>query len=251
MQHPFIIDPFRFGPFDPFISCVVFLGHLDTSSVVGSPSFGGTTPNSIYPTHGDAGLSLHTTNADISTTDYVFGPGSLRRDGGVAGASTASSGAANTDYQFLTQDLTIEFRFKVDVLGLNNIYDMRVAGVGNCPVIFTSAAGAISYFSTSTRITSANGVITAGAWHSVAYCRVGVGSPTVYTGRLFVNGTSVGSWTDNVNYNNNSKILLGSDNANNLHIGFDELRVSNGVFGAGAGRYTANYTPATAAFPNS
>lgn len=253
MTHPFIINPFAFGgATDPFISCVVFLAHFDTNSITGSPSAGGTTPNSIYPTHGDPHLILLNV-ADISNNDYKFGPGALRRDGGLVGSASASSTSVNTDYQTLTADFTIEFWFRLDTLptGTAILFDLRPTGSGNCPVIYMTASGVIKYFATSDRITSAAGTITAGVWTHVAYCRVGVGSPTVYTGRLFVNGTSVGSWTDNLNYNNNSKILIGSNNANILHISYDEFRFSNGVFGAGAARYTANFTPQTAPFPNS
>lgn len=231
----FFLNSVGLAPTDPFNSCVVQRSHFD-----------GTHGSTSYPSTAPAGLAFTTTTGthSISTTDSVFGGASLRL--GVSPSNIKTG--AHADFQFGTNDFTIEFRIRVDTVANANIYDGRVSTANAaCPTIYTLSTGVIAYFvSNADRITSATGVITAATWYAIAVSRVSG------TTRLFVDGTQVGAnFTDSINYNASCQAGIGSGftgGAQNVY--YDELRVSNGALGAGAGRYSANYTPASAPFPD-
>lgn len=219
---------------DPYFNTVVNLSHFD-----GTNGQTGTLTNSC-----PRGNTIATSGGQLSTTLVKFGTTSLLRTSGTPGTSAAGS-SSHADYQFGTNDFTIEFWFQIPTLAQVNIFDMRNAGSGVNPVIYLELDGRIKYFSTSDRITGVAGTIVAGTLQSIAYSRVGG------TGRLFVGGNQVGSnFSDSTNYNATAKIIMGSANANPISGVWDELRISNGLYGGGAGRYAANYTVATQAFPN-
>jgi hypothetical protein len=95
-----------------------------------------------------------------------------------------------------------------------------------------------------TRITSPLGTLLTNTWQHIAYTRTGG------TGRLFVGGVLAGSWADTTNYVGTVN-RLGQTSASNavdnrLSGYIDDLRITKGV-----ARYTAGFTPPTAAFPNS
>jgi len=222
------------GP-DPAFSTVVQLAHFDGTN--GSTTFTNSCPR--------GNTMINNAGSTISTAQSVFGGASLRIDNSVG---AGIFGSALSDYQFGSNDWTIEFRFRPDAVALINIYDGRVGSANAaCPTIYTLANGTLIYFvSNADRITSASGVITAGAWQAIAVSRVSG------TTRMFVNGSQVGSnYTDGTNYNVSTQVSVGSKfTTGQKNAYYDELRVSNGAFGAGAGRYAANYTPAAIPFPN-
>ncbi len=217
------------------------------ASVVNLSHFDGSNGSSTFPNSSTSGASAFTQDGGsdvLSTAQSVFGSASLRR--GSSGNSAATS--QEVFYQFGTNDFTVEFRFRPDTVQTANIFDMRISGAGSAavPTIYTLSNGAIVYFhSGADRINSSTGVITATTWAAIALSRVGG------TTRLFVNGNQVGSsYTDSTDYNVAARGCCGSYTAPQTDAYYDELRISNGAYGAGAGRYSGNYTIATAAFPN-
>jgi len=97
------------------------------------------------------------------------------------------------------------------------------------------------------RITGADNLIIVDTWQFISYTRIIAGGPT-YTGVLHVDGVNVGTWTDNFGWG--QSLCIGAydkDTALNFQGYIDEVRVTKGV-----ARYTtSNYTPPTAAFPDS
>lgn len=224
------------GATDPAFSTVVQLAHFDGSN--GSTTF---TNNA---SHG--GTINNGGGSDvISTSQSVFGGASLRRSS--SGVSAVDS-TANTDYQFGTNDFTIEFRFRQDALQNANIFEMRPNGVGStaCACIYALADGTLGYWLfNAVAMSSTTGLIAATTWYGIALSRVSG------TTRLFLDGTQVASFSDSANYNATTWMWMGSWATGAVSANYDELRVSNGAFGAGAGRYSSGYTLATAAFPDS
>lgn len=224
------------GAGDPAWSSVVNLSHFDGSN--GSSTF----TNSS--TSGATAFTQGGSSDVLSTTQFVFGTASLRR--GSSGTCVATQ--LENYYVFGTNDFTVEFRFRPDTVQTANIFDMRQSGGGNAavPTIYTLSNGTLVYYHSNTdRITSSTGVITATTWAAIALSRVSG------TTRLFVNGTQVGSsYTDSTNYNVTARGCCGSYTAQQTNAYYDEVRISNGAYGSGAGRYSGNYTIATAPFPN-
>jgi hypothetical protein len=68
--------------------------------------------------------------------------------------------------------------------------------------------------------------------------------------RLFINGTQVSTATQSFSFPQPSALTIGSLSgfgSQNYSGHIDEFRITSG---AGAARYTANFTPPTAAFPD-
>jgi hypothetical protein len=222
------------GIHDSAFSTVVQLAHFDGSN--GSTTFTNSCPrgNTI------AAGSLDT----IATAQSVFGGASMRRSTG-----TLSASANHSDYQFGNNDFTIEFRYRPDSVATVNIFDMRQNGAGtvNVATIYTLSNGTLIYFAAGAdRITSATGVIAATTWAAIAVSRVSG------TTRMFVDGTQVGSDSSfSINYVEPCRVTLPSWTSAASNVYYDELRISNGAFGSGAGRYATNYTIAVAPFPDS
>jgi hypothetical protein len=185
-------------------------------------------------------------NAQISTSVKKYGTGSLAFDG--SGDYLVPNYPTSDIYSFGTGAYTVEFWIYFNSTATTYlIYDTRPSGVnGNYPTIyFDSSAGFINfYFNGAIRI-SGNVATASGAWHHVALCRSGSST------KLFINGTQSGStYTDSNNYlgSVNRPVIGGDGNAlgsNGLNGYIDDLRITKGV-----ARYTATFTPPTAAFPN-
>lgn len=233
----FLLNPYwPAGPTDPAFGTVVHLAHFD-----GTDGQTGTLTNSCP--RGNA-MTAGVGNGELDTALKVFGTASLLRTSAIPGTAGAGT-STHVDYEFGTNDFTIEFLFRFPTLAQAIMFDMRPSGAGSSAAIYCEADGRVKYFSTVDRITGVAGTLVAATWQLFCYSRVSG------TGRLFVNGVQVGSsYTDSANYST-AVVRMGGTNINPISGSWDELRVSNGAFGAGAGRYSANYTPAIAAFPNS
>ena len=97
------------------------------------------------------------------------------------------------------------------------------------------------YVNTDYRIgpTAATAINTA-AWYHVAYVR------SSGTGTLYINGNSVGTWSDTTTYLQGAGFIgHHSFSASDFNGYIDGLRITDGY-----AVYTANFTPPTAAFPN-
>lgn len=233
----FLINSYRYatsggGGGDPSFSSVKALLHFEGTNL-------STTITDV------TGRSWNVSGtASISTAQSRYGTASLILDGTGDYVVPASTSA---DFTPGTGDFCIEVSIRATSLAkaVSGIVDTRpVSTQGLYPFIYVNSSGSIRYYTNSAdRITSGNGVITTNTWYDIAYARVGG------TGRLFVNGTQVGSsYADSNNYVCNSVVVghLGFDRSNLFGITghVDEFRWTTG-----AGRYSGNYTPA--AFPDS
>ena len=231
------IDSYRFGvsgPSDPYFSNVSLLLHGDGTN-------GSTT---IVDSSASPKTITAFGNAQISTAQSKFGGSSIAFDGN--GDYLAIAGPQET----AANDFTIELWAYFNTSNGSYLFDCRPspsAPSGTYPILYADEAGGFSLkyvFSGFIKLTS--NTLTLNTWHHIAVCR--------YQGvtRLYVNGVSNGS-----GYTNNDTAFLidatspiiGSRSSLDVYQfnGYiDELRITNGV-----ARYTSNFTPPTAPFPNS
>lgn len=229
-------------PADPYASSVVLLLHMDGSN--GSTSF---TDKSLT-----ARAVTANGNAQISTAQSKFGGASAVFDGNGDYLSISDSG----DFDFGSGDFTIEcwfYRPSNAFINYQDILTQRNQDLSNFAFSFsirpqdnniafrysTSGNG-----STGTVGANNNFTITNGVWYHLAVTR------SSGTFRLFVNGTVVTTATPATNptfYNSTAAITVGAaaNGTQSINGYLDDVRVTKGV-----ARYTANFTPPTAAFPN-
>lgn len=213
---------------DPYFANVVFLCHCDGTN-------GATTFTNVVQALGRGG-TITAGAQTVSTTNPLFGTGCMLH----LGSSNAST-SASSDYAFGTANFTIEFAQRTDSptqVG-KILMDWRSGDPQIAPTIYMSGGAYFYYANGANRISSA-GTVSTSAYDRVAYSRVGT------TGYLANNGTVIGSWADNLNYNQTT-IRIGANyvDAGNYDGKYDEFRVTNGV-----GRFTSNYIVAPAAFPD-
>jgi hypothetical protein len=184
-------------------------------------------------------------NAQVSTSVTKFGTGSMSFDG----TGDYLTAPASRQLAFGTGNFTIECW--INPTGTQSQYaGIYTARNGTTPVIL-SFAGAFSpsgatidgWLSGGTPAASSTATITSGTWTHLAFVRNN-GVCTVY-----VNGVA-GSTTTTNNVNIDSSLPnIGRDSFNAALRSFngyiDDLRVTKGI-----ARYTANFTPPTAAFPD-
>jgi hypothetical protein len=182
-------------------------------------------------------------NAQISTAQSKFGGSSIAFDG-----SGDYVVASNNPSFALPGDYTIELWIYPIAFGTApGIFTLGSQSFGNNGLLmFFNANRLFLYRNGAAFLTSSlNPLSTAGSWQHVAVVRQGTGSGNTV---LYVNGTSVGSATDNTSFVGVSQ--------NGFCLGSQALPFSDATFTgymdeasiATAARYTANFTPPTAAF---
>ena len=146
--------------------------------------------------------------------------------------------AGQTPFAFGTGDFTIEmwvYRPAGAVLGI--LFDFRYGSNGAFPYLFKDTDNLLYYYvNTATRITSSTG-LTANAWSHIAVCRSGT------TTTMYINGASVGTWTDTTNYSVGAAAPTFFADNTNLYTftGYaSNVRVVKGVC-----VYTGAFTPPT------
>lgn len=176
-------------------------------------------------------------SATITSSESVFGGGSL---------SLPSTGAivspSSPDFAYGAGDFTVELFVKFNNF-LGNQYALDHGS--NRGALSTAGAGRLSWYNSSTGIsspiyTTGTGTLTAGVWYHIAIVR-SAGVTSVYTdGVLKSQGSDAYSYGSQV-------VTVGRYGAggNPLNGFIDELRITKGV-----ARYTANFTPPSAPFPN-
>lgn len=212
---------------DPDFASVISLTHLEG-------------PNASTTVTDQIGSKSWTASggAQIQTGQFKFGSSSLYCSASAARILSAT----NAGDAFGTGDFAIEFWYRPDSTTTTQIlFDTRASGSDVAPAIYISG-GSLRYFTAGAdRITG--GSFTNGVQRHIALARVSG------TTRLFIEGTQVGSsYTDSNNYINQIMALGNASygTPGNPAAGFlDELRVTKGV-----GRYSANFTAPSSAFPN-
>jgi hypothetical protein len=185
-------------------------------------------------------------NAQISTSVVKYGTGSLAFDGN---GDYLLSNPANIDlYAFGTGNFTIEFWLYLNSTSAAQVfYDSRPASSQGFQPTINTNSGILYYYTNSTNEITGNSLST-NTWYHIAVARSGTST------KMFVNGTQVGStYTDSTNYVNSAlRPMIGADGFSSGNPGqnpmngyIDDLRVTKGY-----ARYTANFTPPSAAFSN-
>lgn len=233
-----------------------------TAGLVGAPGINGTIAYSLTPGAVDSGstdpdfanvsLLLHldedftdsSTNgftvsvfggAQITTTDPRFGSGALTLDGN----GDYLTLPADSAFQLGTGDFTVECWVYVNP-GNTNQGLFTFGG--------TSSGLAVAVLSGTWRLSTAGaggdemGSVVTEEWQHLAVCRSGTSL------RMFINGTQLGSTLTNSTNLTDNQLKIGYYYSNFYAITakVDEFRVTKGV-----ARYTAAFTPPTAAFPDS
>jgi len=180
-------------------------------------------------------------DAKISTTQSKFGGSSMAFDGNGDSLFQPS----NLNYGYGTGDFTIEFWLYLNATTLQSIVNNLTAasGASVAPHIYYANASGIRYYVNSAdRITGS--ALSTGVWYHIAVSRSGSST------KMFINGTQTGStYTDTNNYGVSNPLGVGDyavpqTGTFTLNGYIDDLRITKGY-----ARYTANFTPPTAALP--
>jgi hypothetical protein len=183
-------------------------------------------------------------NAQISTAQSKFGGASIAFDGSGDRVLVANNSALD----FGTGDFTVEcWVFSVAALTsyFGGFAHIAGRGLGITSDTYTLAfyQQNICWFANSA-FTVGTTTLTNNTWYHFAAARAGS------TLRLFVNGLQESSTTDNLVYTSLFSFTAG-ERASGASVPFplngyiDDLRITKGV-----ARYTANFTPPTAPFPD-
>jgi hypothetical protein len=230
-----IINPFRFGSGgDPYFANVASLLHFD----------GVDASTTITDVKGKTWTASG--NAQLDTAQAKFGPSSLLLDGVGDFVSTPYS----ADFNMGTGAFTLE-GFMRPVLGADrNLLSHRGAIGTQGWAVEARATGALWFRArvggtfSNTFLASATGLVTAGSWYHWAITRSGS------DWRFFLDGVSVATATNAGTLDSlpTQAIRIGrsaSTDENPYSGHLDEYRITKGV-----ARYTANFTPPAAAFPD-
>lgn len=176
--------------------------------------------------------------AQISTSVKKYGTGSVYFNG--SGALVA----ANTpNLRFGTGDFTIEFWVnQVALTGYQTVYSLNYVSGGGITIQSGNGNGRwVVYIGSSSPVaTETAATVSTGTWYHIAVVRSG-STVTIYR-----DGTSVATGTSSSDISNTTQPLyIGTGSSYPLNGYIDDLRITKGY-----ARYTANFTPPTAAFPN-
>ena len=189
----------------------------------------------------DSGPTAHTITTVNDATHSPLGhkvQNSVIYVDGTDWIKTAPSGHA--DFTLGTGDFCIEGWFnRTAISGTDYVFDFRYSGNNTArPAVYMGGSNQINYDLNGIKITGSTNPTT-GEWFHLAIARNGS------TTTMYLDGTSVGSFTDTVDYLVGRPFFFQYPQA--YSYGFTgyatELRISKGV-----PRYTANFTPSTTAF---
>jgi hypothetical protein len=221
------------GLTDPYFSNVSLLLHGDgtngSTTIVDSSS----SPKTVTAVD----------NAQISTAQSKFGGASIAFDGNGDYIYSYS----NADFQFGTGDFTIELWVRFSTIGDQLLLDtIKIGGPGarvNGFAWVLQATGKLNVYSNNAFRGASTAALSANQWYHLAICR--------YNGQwsYFINGTQDATQftlATNITDNNFLCGRVGDAAAYFVNGYIDDLRITKGV-----ARYTSNFTPPTAPFPNS
>jgi hypothetical protein len=213
---------------DPYFSNVSLLLHGDgangsTTIIDNSPS-----PKTVTA-FGDA---------QISTAQSKFGGASIAFDG----TGDYLDAASSADFAFGTGDFTIEFwaHFQLSAAYQIFVATKLLGGATDGWSVFVSPSGLIGLYS--------NGfIVQGGSLSSNTFYHIAVTRASGLV-RAFANGSQVGTTASNTQNFTRNTLAVGANvgGTETLNGYIDDLRITKGV-----ARYTSNFTPPTAPFPNS
>ncbi len=180
-------------------------------------------------------------NAQISTSVVKYGTGSIYFDG--AGDYLITPSVSSNS--FGTGDFTIECWARVISFGSYRTL-VCVGDYGNSSgvIMYISAVGQLRIYADGFSEVISSSTISINTWYHFAATR---SNGTV---RVFIDGTLTGSGTITANITGTQTLVgkgiyTGILDAEGMYGYIDDLRITKGY-----ARYTANFTPPTAAFPN-
>ena len=178
-------------------------------------------------------------NAQISTSVFKYGTGSLYWNGTSGSLVTPTSPV----YAMGSGPWTIEaWVYVTSTSGYRYIIDFRNGGgaTSQLGMYFNNGTTTLNVFCGATN-DSPSGSVSLNTWAHVAMVKNG-STVTVY-----INGTSTNSFTDTQDFSAATYVSIGHRyTIDQYFIGnIDDLRITKGY-----ARYTSNFTPPTAAFPN-
>lgn len=215
---------------DPSYASVKMLSHFEGTNGVAGP----------YVDSSSLGANmLNASNTTFSTSGQQFGSACISGAGGRAYCPD------NAAYEIGTGDFTVEFSIiSPNTVAVNIcLFDYNDGQGANGWWLFSAAGGTLQFKNGSSVKIDGGAVFDTSALQRIAVCRASG------TTRLFREGTQIGSdYTDSKSYPHGQLDFLADDrvNYNTWSTKADEFR-----FTVGVGRYTANYTVASAAFPDS
>jgi hypothetical protein len=177
-------------------------------------------------------------NAQVDTNIKQFGLGSMKFDG--AGDSLFIP--TSNDFAFSNGNFTIEmWIYPVTASNVPYILDCRSTSSASqsVPTIYIDSSRNLVYWVGGNNRIYSNTTLTLNTWSFIAIAREGTVS------RMYINGVLAGSFTDTYVYIPTAmRIGRRTDDNTQFFNGYiDDLRITKGL-----ARYTANFTPPTAAF---
>jgi hypothetical protein len=185
-------------------------------------------------------------NAQISTSVVKYGTGSLYFDGTGDDLSAPNLVINSLGSGAFTIEMWV-YRLG-NGSGGSSAYDALLGSnvdnaTSNYGVYVTRSSGVINFFSSAGLVSSSNSLSNS-TWTHIAICRTSANNL-----QIFINGVSGYSATYTGTGTLTFPFFVASDNTSNGNSNFyghiDDLRITKGY-----ARYTANFTPPTAAFPN-
>ena len=215
------------GASDPNFANVSLLLHAD-----------GTDGSTSFPDNSPVAHTLTANgNAQVSTTSPKFGTGALLLDG----TGDYLSAPSDSSLTFGTGDFTIEAWVRFDsVTTRQYIFSQRETGGFT---LYLLADGRLSGLAPGLNaVTQASATMVVDTWHHVAFTRLG----TSYNVWVDGVGSATGTFSSLSGASGTSYIgYRGSGTTELLDGRIDDLRITKGV-----ARYTANFTPPAAPFPD-
>jgi hypothetical protein len=187
-------------------------------------------------------------DAQISNTTAQFGATSIKFDPATGAAADYLQAPTSNLFDMGTGDYTFEaWVYVTSLASINRLFSSSNAGFSSGYFIAINTSGFVTVETNSPsyqQLASTNNAITANNWTHVAITKA---SGTV---RVFVNGnscTTSGSQTNSFNTGGNALQVGGS--IYTASYGYFKGYIQDARITKGYARYTANFTPPTAAFP--
>ena len=173
-------------------------GTGDTDSGGGAPANGDTIGTVVD--QGSGGKNATGQNGATFSNDAPLVLPSITNalSGSFDGTDDCLNIAASSDFEFGTNDFTISAWFYIDTLGnlYYPIWDFRATSSSASPSLYISQNNGYRFYAWNSVAKAAeyDSTPSVGRWHHVAYTRSGT------TGTIYLNGSNVGSGTDNKDY---------------------------------------------------
>jgi hypothetical protein len=175
-----------------------------------------------------------------------FGTGAAQWNGSQSDLLWIGGPTGNYDFSFGMGDFTIDFWFRFAAVSTCLLYDNRPGSTNGTYITFYVTTDKLAFYTNTANAIVGTTTLTANVWYHAALVRFqGVT-------KMYLNGVQEGaSYSDTNNYLNpaQSRPIFANDgysgSGNALNGWMDEVRVSKGI-----ARWTANFTPPTAAYPD-